>query len=50
MFLFEELRTKSLETAFIHILKKFGTGTRDSLEKFDTEPEVLFLKVVTAQH
>jgi len=49
MFLFEELRTKSLETAFIHIFKKVGTGTRDSLEKFDTEPEVLFLKVVTAQ-
>ncbi len=34
MFLLEELRTKSLETAFIHIFLKVGTGTRESLEKF----------------
>ncbi len=44
MFDFEELRTKSLETwgiGFIHILKTVGTGTRDSFEKLDREPEVL---------
>jgi hypothetical protein len=38
---FQHFMLRFNKIGFIHIFEKVGTGTRDSLEKLDTEPEVL---------